>query len=73
MRKIEQAYGEHFDGEELDLSGATIMLCLFHKCKITFTSPAVSYQNCFSECEINVPVGDVWQWLISAIPPSMEA
>jgi len=73
MRKIEQACGEHFEGEELDLSGAKILCCLFHNCKITFTAPAVSYQNQFLECEFNVPAAEVWRWLMSAIPSSMDA
>lgn len=39
-RKITKAYGEHFEGEHLDLSGATVLNCSFHRCLITLSEPA---------------------------------
>jgi hypothetical protein len=70
MRRITQAYGESFQDEELDLSGATILNCVFQRCKITFNEPATSYQPQFVECAFNVPSTEVWKWLRAAIPSS---
>jgi hypothetical protein len=70
MRKVTEAYGEHFQDEDLDLSGATILNCSFHKCQITFNKPATVHQPIFQQCTFSVPVDDVGKWLIPAMQDS---
>jgi hypothetical protein len=67
-RKIVKAYGEVFKGQDLDVSGATILNCVFDDCRITLDRKAVSGSNIFQGCTFTVPSGDVWDWLTPALP-----
>jgi hypothetical protein len=68
MRKIDKAYGQFFDNEELDLSGATILNCSFHACKIELHAPAWSYQNSFDDkYAFNVAAQEIWRYLVNPV------
>jgi hypothetical protein len=76
-RRITKAYGEHFENEDIDLSGATILNCSFINCRIKLTEPAFSYQPIFDHCTFDVLEDGVWKkivapeaakWLHSAFP-----
>ena len=65
-RKIDSAYGEIFTDERLDISGATILSCVFERCHIVINEPALSSHNVFDKsCTYSVPVHEFYKWLHS--------
>jgi hypothetical protein len=64
-RKITNAYVEHFENEDLDLSGATILNCSFVNCRIKVSEPSFSYQSIFDHCTFDVLEDGVWRKIVA--------